>query len=183
MTNRETKISKSLSYVLRHKPESIGLTLDKNGWASVADILKNSKRRFSFEELKYVVENKDKKRFSFNDDLTLIKANQGHSVNVDLEFQQVIPPDILYHGTAKHFLEAIQQKGLLKGERHHVHLSTDIQTASKVGKRHGKLVILAIDAKTMHEDSHKFYLSDNKVYLVDTVPPTYLTVVESFRKG
>ncbi len=179
MTNREIKISQFLSYVLRHKPESISLTLDKNGWARVADILENPKCRFSFEELKQIVENNDKQRFSFNDDLTLIKANQGHSVKVELDLSEVIPPDTLYHGTAKHFLKAIQQKGLLKGKRHHVHLSKDIQSASNVGKRHGKLVLLAVDSKKMHEDGHKFYLSDNHIYLVDYVPANYLTVISA----
>ena len=175
--NREIKISQFLSYVLRHKPESIGLTLDKNGWASVAEILNNSKLSFSIEELKQVVENNDKKRFSFNDNLTKIKANQGHSVKVELEFQQIIPPEILYHGTAKRFIKSIQQKGLLKGERHHVHLSKDLKTASSVGKRHGNVVILLIDTKQMYQDGYQFYLSDNQVYLVDYVPPNYLTIV------
>jgi putative RNA 2'-phosphotransferase len=174
---RKVKISKFLSYVLRHNPQSIGLALEKNGWASVADILKNSKVHFSFDELKYVVENNDKKRFLFNDDFSLIKANQGHSVKVELKFEEIIPPETLYHGTAKHFLASIQQDGLLKGKRHHVHLSKDIPTASNVGKRHGKLVILAIEAKQMHEEGYKFYLSDNQVYLVDHVPANYLTVV------
>jgi len=175
--NQEIKISKFLSYVLRHKPESIGLTLEKNGWASIADILNHSKPHFSLEELKYVVENNDKKRFSFNDDLTLIKANQGHSINAELEFQKIIPPNVLYHGTAEHFLKSILEKGLLKGKRHHVHLSKNIETASKVGKRHGKLVILKIDAKQMHQDDYQFYLSLNQIYLVDYVPPHYLTVI------
>jgi len=172
---REIKISKFLSYVLRHKPQSIGLSIEENGWASVAEILQNSKIRFSFDELKYVVDNNDKKRFSFNDDLTLIKANQGHSVNVALAFQEITPPDILYHGTAEQFLSSIQEKGLLKRKRHHVHLSKDIPTASKVGKRHGQLVILSIDTKKMYEDGYTFYLSDNDVYLVDWVPSDYLS--------
>ncbi len=173
---RKTKISKFLSYVLRHQPQSIGLTLEKNGWASVIKILKNDKVHLSFEELKEVVESNDKQRFSFNDDFSMIKANQGHSVSVELKFEEIIPPDTLYHGTAKHFLPAIQQNGLLKGKRHHVHLSKDISTASKVGKRHGKLVIFAIDAKKMHQDGYKFFLSDNHVYLVDQVPTNYLNV-------
>ena len=129
------------------------------------------------EELKQVVEKNEKKRFSFNENLTLIKANQGHSVQVELTFQEIIPPNTLYHGTAKHFLKAIQQAGLLKGKRHHVHLSKDTQTASNVGKRHGELVTLAIDANQMHQDGYKFYLSDNKVYLVDYIPPKYLTII------
>ncbi|MDM8559564.1 RNA 2'-phosphotransferase [Candidatus Parabeggiatoa sp. HSG14] len=179
MTKREIKISKFLSYVLRHHPESIGITLDRNGWTSVTDILNNSKLEFSIEELKQVVEINDKNRFSLNDNLSLIKANQGHSVKIELEFQEIVPPDILYHGTAKHFLESIQKTGLLKGNRHHVHLSKNVQTASNVGKRHGKLVILTIDTKKMHEDGYKFYLSDNQIYLVDFVPPNYLSINEN----
>ncbi|HIE02471.1 MAG TPA: RNA 2'-phosphotransferase [Thiotrichaceae bacterium] len=175
--NQEIKISKFLSYVLRHQPESIGLSLDKNGWASVADILKNASLPLSLEELKQVVENNDKQRFSFNDDLSLIKANQGHSVKIELAFQAITPPDTLYHGTAQHFLKSIQQQGITKGKRHHVHLSKDIQTASKVGKRHGQLVILAIEAKTMHETGYPFYLSDNGVYLVEEIPPRYFQVM------
>jgi putative RNA 2'-phosphotransferase len=175
--NREIKISQFLSYVLRHKPESIGLTLNKNGWASVAEILNNSKLSFSMEELKQVVEKNDKKRFSFNENLTQIKANQGHSVKVELAFQEIIPPETLYHGTAKRFIKSIQQQGLLKGGRHHVHLSKDIQTASNVGKRHGNVVILLIDTKQMYQDGYQFYLSDNQIYLVDYVPSNYLTII------
>ncbi len=175
--NRELKISKFLSYVLRHKPESIGLTLNNNGWASVAEILNNRKLQFSLEELKFVVENNEKNRFSLNEDFSLIKANQGHSVDIKLEFQQIVPPDILYHGTAQHLLASIQEKGLDKRKRHHVHLSIDIKTASNVGKRHGKLIILAIDAKKMHQDGYQFYISDNNVYLVEEVPAKYLTVL------
>ncbi|EDN65370.1 RNA 2'-phosphotransferase [Beggiatoa sp. PS] len=109
--------------------------------------------------------------------MTLIKANQGHSVNVELKFEKIIPPNVLYHGTAEHFLKSILEKGLLKGKRHHVHLSKNIETASKVGKRHGKLVILEIDAKKMHQEDYQFYLSLNQIYLVDYVPPHYLTVI------
>jgi putative RNA 2'-phosphotransferase len=175
--NLEIKISKFLSYVLRHKPESIGLILNDNGWASVADILKNQQLHFSLEELKFVVANNDKNRFSLNEDCTLIRANQGHSVDIKLEFKKIIPPDILYHGTAQHFLPSILEQGLEKRKRHHVHLSIDIKTASKVGERHGKLIILTIDTKKMHEDGYQFYLSDNNVYLVDKVPKNYLSVL------
>ena len=175
--NQELKISKFLSYVLRHKPESIGLTLNNNGWASVAEILKNQQLNFSLEDLKFVVENNDKNRFSLNEDFTLIKANQGHSVDIQLEFQKIVPPDILYHGTAQHLLASIQEKGIEKRQRHHVHLSIDIKTASNVGKRHGKLIILAIDTKKMHQDGYQFYLSDNNVHLVDEVPAKYLAVL------
>jgi len=175
--NRELKISKFLSYVLRHKPETIGLTLNDNGWASVAEILKNRQLHFSLEDLKFVVDNNEKNRFSLNENFTLIKANQGHSVKIELEFEKIVPPEILYHGTAKHFLPSIQEKGLDKRDRHHVHLSIDIKTAANVGKRHGKLIILAIDTKKMHENGYQFYLSDNNVYLVDDVPVNYLTVL------
>jgi putative RNA 2'-phosphotransferase len=181
--NREIKISKFLSYVLRHQPQSIGLNLDKNGWARVDEILKNASLRFSIEELKQVVNNNDKQRFSFNEDFSLIKANQGHSVKIALAFQSVTPPDTLYHGTAQHFLKSIQQQGLLKGTRHHVHLSQDIETASKVGRRHGQLMILRIEAKRMYEEGYAFYLSDNHVYLVDTVPPRYLQVISNETKS
>lgn len=176
--NRETQISKFLSYVLRHHPDSIGLKLEKDGWASVEEILNNSPLQVKLDELKYVVENNDKRRFSFNDDFTKIKANQGHSVkNLELEFKEVVPPEVLYHGTAVPFLKAIQENGLNKGQRHHVHLSKDIQTATKVGKRHGEVVILAIASQRMYQAGYKFYLSDNEVYLVDLVPVEYLKVL------
>lgn len=176
MNHREIKISKFLSYVLRHQPEAIGLTLDHNGWVPVADLLEKAPLNLSWQELKQVVESNEKKRFAFNEDFTLIRANQGHSVKIEMEFSPTIPPDLLYHGTATKFLVAIEQQGLIKKQRHHVHLSKDVQSAAQVGKRHGKLIILVIDAKKMHETGYQFYLSDNGIYLVDEVPPAYLTI-------
>jgi putative RNA 2'-phosphotransferase len=177
--DRELQISKFLSYVLRHQPQTIGLTLAANGWAPVEALLSNSSLPINFEELKYVVEHNDKQRFAFNEDLTLIRANQGHSVKIAMNFQEIIPPTVLYHGTAQHFLPSILQKGLLKGKRHHVHLSKDIQTASKVGQRHGKLLILKVDTEKMVAAGHQFYLTDNQVYLVKHVPPNYLSKLNS----
>ena len=175
---RETRIGKFLSYVLRHHPDSIGLTLEHNGWASVKDILNNSQLAVSFEELQWVVEHDAKNRFSFNAELTKLKANQGHSVNIELTFKAIVPPPVLYHGTALHFLESIQTLGLQKGNRHHVHLSKDLETAAKVGRRHGKLVILEINSQAMYETGYPFYISENDVYLVDEVPTNYLVVLD-----
>ena len=175
--NRAIKISKFLSNILRHHPQAIGLHLEENGWAKVSDILEKSYLKFSLEELKEVVEQNDKKRFSFNEDLSLIRANQGHSVDVRLEFKSVIPPDILYHGTHRAALKSIQQQGLKKGKRHHVHLSKDIHTATQVGKRYGEVVILAIKAGDMCRAGYLFYISENEVYLVDKVPVNYLQVL------
>lgn len=174
---RAIEISKFLSYILRHHPQSIGLHLDENGWAKVNDILEKSHLQFSFEELKYVVDQNDKRRFSFNEDLTLIKAHQGHSLDLRLEFKDVTPPEILYHGTHRTALKSIQQEGLKKGTRHHVHLSKDIQTATQVGKRYGKVVILVIEAGKMYRAGYPFYISENEVYLVDEVPIHYLKVL------
>jgi putative RNA 2'-phosphotransferase len=178
MNHREIKISKFLSYVLRHQPEAIGLTLDRNGWVPVADLLEKAPLNLNWQELKQVVQLNDKKRFAFNKDFTLIRANQGHSVKIEMEFLPTRPPNLLYHGTAEKFLTAIQQQGLIKKQRHHVHLSKDVQSATQVGKRHGKPIILLIDAKKMYETGYPFYLSDNGVYLVDEVPPVYFTVLK-----
>lgn len=139
------RTSKFLSLVLRHKPEEIGLSLDKNGWADVKDLLYrinvlnkiHGTEEFTFEELEEVVRDNNKKRFAFNEDKTKIRANQGHSIDIDLNLKAVIPPDILYHGTATRFLSSIYKNGLEKQNRQHVHLSPDPETATKVGQRHG----------------------------------------------
>lgn len=175
--NRVVKISKFLSLVLRHKPETIGLTLDKGGWASVFELLQACERHglpITLKELHAVVAFNDKKRFSFNDDGTLIRANQGHSVKVELGYQPQEPPEILYHGTVERFLPSILAKGLLKGQRHHVHLSPDIATATKVGVRRGQPVILSIKSGQMHRDGYTFYQSTNGVWLTDHVPVAYI---------
>ena len=172
------QFSKFLSLILRHQPEKIGISLDAQGWTSVAillDALKKHGQAIDFTMLKKIVDENDKKRFSFNDDLTMIRASQGHSVEVELYDQPMIPPDILYHGTAKHFVDSILEKGLIKGSRHHVHLSTDQETAIKVGGRHGKAVVLVVSAKQMYMDGFVFFRSDNLVWLTDHVPVKYLS--------
>ncbi|HVT79478.1 MAG TPA: RNA 2'-phosphotransferase [Phycisphaerae bacterium] len=169
---RATKISKFLSLVLRHKPEEIGITLDEHGWVDVTDLriaMDRHGRTVSREELEHVVATNDKKRFAFSDDGTRIRASQGHSVEVDLKLEPVVPPEMLFHGTATRFVEAIRREGLKKMSRQHVHLSADEATASKVGVRHGKLVILRVKAGEMHRAGHAFYLSANGVWLVEAV--------------
>jgi putative RNA 2'-phosphotransferase len=169
--------SKFLSLVLRHQPEVIGLSLDEAGWASVADLiaLANShKHSLSLELVREVVLTNDKKRFAFNADGTKIRASQGHSLAVDLELQPVSPPAVLFHGTATRFVDSIKRQGLVPGSRQYVHLSTDIETATKVGQRHGKPVILLIEAKQMFAAGHKFYVSENGVWLTAAVPTDFI---------
>jgi len=176
----EIKISKFLSLVLRHNPESIGLNLDQNGWADVAELLEASeKAKFPITslELQTVVVNSDKQRFAISEDGTKIRANQGHSTAVDLDYISTIPPDILYHGTAERFLSSILSLGLVKGNRHHVHLSSDLLTAQKVGSRHGKPVILKIMSLLMYEEGYQFFQSKNGVWLTDHVPVSYLKLL------
>ena len=175
--SRLVKISKYLSKHLRHEPERIGLELAPGGWVSVDELLaacKNHSFPINPAELKEVVANNDKKRFSFDETGTLIRANQGHSVEIDLQLEAVVPPDVLYHGTGHGAVEAILREGLCKMLRHPVHLSTDITTAKKVGMRHGRPVVFIVDAAGMHEEGYTFYCSENGVWLVDNVPPHYL---------
>lgn len=172
-------ISKLMSLVLRHKPEAIGLQLDENGWASVQELIQKineNGNRVNFDIINTVVDTNDKKRFSFNADKTMIRANQGHSLEVELNLKAVIPPDTLYHGTTERFVDSILKEGLKKQQRQHVHLSIDITTAKSVGSRHGKPVILNINAKAMTAAGFLFYLSDNGVWLADSVPVEYITV-------
>jgi putative RNA 2'-phosphotransferase len=177
MTEQQrTKISKRLSYILRHAPDSVGLTLDENGWASVHDLMSKFGRPLSIEDLKEVVETNEKKRFAFNDDLTKIRASQGHSIEIDLAYQPTTPPDFLFHGTATRFIESIKKDGLLKGSRHHVHLSLDEVTARKVGARHGSPVILTLKSKEMYEAGYVFYVSENDVWLTDHVPTRFIMI-------
>jgi putative RNA 2'-phosphotransferase len=175
--SRLVKISKYLSKHLRHQPERIGIKLAPGGWVSVDELLAAC-IHYSFPinriELNEVVATNDKKRFSFDSTGTLIRANQGHSVEVDLQLEPVIPPDVLYHGTGHATVEAILREGLCKMSRQHVHLSSDMTTARKVGARHGRPVVFAVDAAAMHEKGHSFYCSENAVWLVAHVPPDYL---------
>jgi len=177
---REVKISKFLSLVLRHQPEKIGLDLNQNGWASIPELLRAcSQNKFSITlaELQTLVANSDKQRFSISEDGTKIRANQGHSISVDLDYIPTIPPDILYHGTAERFLSSILSLGLVKQNRHHVHLSGERLTAQKIGSRHGKPVILKILSLKMHEEDYQFFQSKNGVWLTDHVPIAYLNVL------
>lgn len=173
--------SKFLSRILRHAPEVIGLTLDSNGWAKVDDLLRLSHAKgtkLTRELLEEVVATSDKKRFAFNEDGTRIRANQGHSVKIDLALAAIAPPPFLFHGTATRFLDSIREEGLRKGNRHHVHLSHDKTTAAKVGARHGKLAILIVDTAAMHAQGLLFYRSDNGVWLTEHVPTEFLTFPE-----
>ena len=179
MDTKITKgISKLLSYILRHSPETIKLKLDENGWADVSELIAKFDLydlTLDFELLQYVVENNDKKRFAFNEDKTRIRASQGHSIAVDLNLNQAEPLAYLYHGTVEKFLTDIKLQGLQKMSRQHVHLSADRETANKVGGRRGKPVILTISSGEMHKAGYKFYLSDNNVWLTDVVPAEYIT--------
>ncbi|MDX2216053.1 MAG: RNA 2'-phosphotransferase [Oculatellaceae cyanobacterium bins.114] len=177
---RQTRISKYLSKHLRHTPEQLGLTLAIGGWVSVDELLSAcAAHQFPITraELEKVVAANNKQRFSFDETKTRIRVNQGHSIDVDLELHSQIPPEVLYHGTGEQSVPAILQSGLLKMSRHHVHLSEDVETARKVGMRHGRPVVLAIAATTMHQDGLTFYCSDNGVWLVDEVPPQYLKIL------
>ncbi|HBE16965.1 MAG TPA: RNA 2'-phosphotransferase [Cyanobacteria bacterium UBA11149] len=175
--NRLVKISKYLSYHLRHHPDKIGISLAPGGWVDVDELL-DASRRDSFyisrTELNEVVAHNDKQRFSFDETDTKIRANQGHSVEIDLQLSAAIPPDALYHGTGQKTVKSILQEGLRKMSRHHVHLSPDLATAKKVGARHGSPVVFTINTLAMQRDNYTFYCSDNGVWLVDYVPPEYL---------
>jgi putative RNA 2'-phosphotransferase len=170
-------ISKFLSLILRHKPEEIGVTMDVNGWVDIDELLEKCavhKVDLNFETLEEVVETSDKQRFAFNEDYTKIRANQGHTLAVDLQLHPTVPLEFLYHGTIEKFLGAIKLHGLQKMKRLHVHLSKDMETDITVGSRRGKPVILKIHALKMHRDGYPFYVSQNGVWLCDHVPSTYL---------
>lgn len=168
------KKSKYLTKLLRHEPED--LEIDKNGWVKTKDVIR--KLTLSFQDLEKIVETDDKNRFSFDIHKKRIRANQGHSIDVDVELKEIVPPDILYHGTSSKYIDSIYKTGLEKRKRNHVHLSKDIETAEKVGKRHGgNLIILEIDSKKMYEEGVKFFISENKVYLVEKVEKKYLKII------
>lgn len=178
MNRRLVTVSKFLAKHLRHAPAELGLTLEAGGWVSVDELLAASSRigfAISYDELIECVETNDKKRFAIDAAGDRIRANQGHTVAVDLQLQAAQPPDVLYHGTVERFIAAILAEGLKKGKRHHVHLSADIETARRVGARRGKPVILLVDAQRMHERGVTFFLSANGVWLTDAVPAEFLT--------
>ncbi len=176
---RLVKISKYLSKHLRHRPERLGLELEPGGWVGVDALLRAcARQRFPIDraELEEVVWRNDKRRFAFDESETKIRAQQGHSIPVDLELEPVEPPPVLYHGTAERNVAAILDYGLEKMGRHHVHLSPDAVTAERVGGRRGRAVVLTVDAGAMRRDGWPFYRSGNGVWLVDRVPPEYLRV-------
>lgn len=172
------KISKFLSLILRHQPEYIDLSLTKKGWADVEELIEKSMIKniyFSKQELQEIVDTNDKKRFAFNEDLSQIRANQGHSVKtIDLELQAIKPPKILYHGTVEKFIDSIKNQGLQKSSRQHVHLSNEIETANKVGSRRGKPIILRVLSQEMYEEGFSFFQSENGVWLTDHVPNKFI---------
>lgn len=171
-----TSLSRFLSLILRHKPETVGISLDSQGWTNVEELITaiNKQQPFTQEVLEEIVATDSKQRYTFNEDKTLIRANQGHSVPVDLGLTPVTPPDYLYHGTAEKYISSIEEQGLLPKSRQYVHLSIDLTTAKQVGARHGDPVVISIAAKQMHEDGYQFYLSKNNVWLTERVPAKYL---------
>ena len=177
MDKRLITVSKYLAKHLRHSPHELGLELQPGGWVPVDDLLSAAEQNgfpISYDDLVECVETNDKQRVAFDVSGELIRANQGHSVEVDLQLEEREPPETLYHGTVERFLSSILEAGLVRGKRHHVHLSKDVETARKVGSRRGKPVILTVDAGRMHRDGHKFLLSVNGVWLTEAVPPKYL---------
>jgi len=178
MTPKEAiRTSKFLSLILRHEPEQVGLQLDEAGWVAVDELLQAVNRHgisLAREQLDHIVATSEKKRFAFSDDGLRIRANQGHSVEVELGYAPATPPDLLYHGTPEKFVATIRREGLLKMQRHHVHLSADKATTLKVGARRGRPVLLTIRAGDMHPAGHVFYRSANNVWLVDHVPPEFI---------
>ena len=175
---RSIRISKFLSLVLRHDPSAAGITLDAEGWVNVHELLTGASNHgvsFTLAELEEVVRTSDKQRFALSVDKQRIRANQGHSVNVDLRLVPETPPAVLYHGTVERFVSSIMTSGLEKRARHHVHLSPDLATATKVGSRRGQPVILKIAAANMHAAGFQFFRSANGVWLTDQVPPEYIS--------
>jgi putative RNA 2'-phosphotransferase len=173
-TDKLIQTGKYLAFVLRHDPGSIGLTLDKNGWADIDELISKSKRPLTRELIEEVVRTNNKKRYRISEDGSKIRASQGHSIEVDLGLEPKKPPKYLYHGTAERFIDSILSKGIEKRSRQDVHLSLDEKTAEKVGKRHGKPVILRVKAGEMHSQGYVFRLSDNKVWLTGIVPPHFI---------
>lgn len=180
MKNKEyVELSKTLSWALRHKPEGLGIQLSEDGWTNTQILIQQMNaygKSIDLETLITIVETNDKKRFAFNADQSMIRANQGHSVGVDLGYVKKNPPVILYHGTAQKNQSSILRTGLVKKARHHVHLSTTLETALQVGQRHGKPMVFKVRAKDMAENGYDFFESDNGVWLTDAVPVEYLSV-------
>ena len=171
--------SKVISLILRHNPGAAGISLDEHGWANVQELIDGINRSdghiLDMEMLEEIVRTDEKQRYSFNENHTLIRANQGHSIPVDVDLEEKIPPDILWHGTGEKYVSSIDRQGLIPKSRLYVHLSSDMETARKVGCRHGRPVIYQVDCRRMVQDGYSFFLSANKVWLTKEVPVQYLS--------
>ena len=176
---KTTNISRYIALLLRHHPEKAGLCLDEHGWVEVEALIQGVRRRYPEFNLDEIVARDSKQRYAYNQDKTCIRANQGHSIPVDVELKQALPPTILYHGTGEKYVESIQKVGLIPKSRLYVHLSTDIQTAIQVGKRHGQPVVYQIDTQQMIHDGFIFYISANHIWLTKAVPVQYLKIIET----
>lgn len=177
MNNQLKTLSKYLSLVLRHQPDEIDIELDENGWARVDELIEKINQKgikIDLTILKTIVETNNKKRFAFNENGDKIRASQGHSISIDLGYTPQKPPSVLFHGTAQQNVESILKNGIEKRSRQHVHLSADVDTALKVGQRHGKPIILQINSASMFEQNHSFFISENGVWLTDFVPSKYI---------
>lgn len=177
--NRDIELGRFISLILRHNPSSVNIKLDGNGYAKVSELIagiNKSGKHIDVETLNRIVKENNKQRFSFNEDKTKIRANQGHSIKIDLNLKKEIPPKILYHGTATRFLESIKKEGLVKKSRQYVHLSKDRETAISVGRRHGKPIVLLIDTEKMVKDGYSFYISENGVWLSENISYKYIKI-------
>ncbi|WP_175017402.1 RNA 2'-phosphotransferase [Rasiella rasia] len=180
---QQTHISKFLSLVLRHKPETIGVQLDQNGWVDINELIEKSNKygiKFNRETLNHIVATNSKKRFAINNKLDKIRASQGHSIEIELGYTSQKPPRTLFHGTSEKSVQSILKKGLKRQNRQHVHLSSDIETAKKVGQRHGKPYIFKVFAEQMFNDNLEFFISENGVWLTENVPEKYLSGQEKW---
>lgn len=175
--DKQIQISKFLSLVLRHRPEMIGIQLDKNGWTDIRDLIEKANHygiSFDRETLHQIVAINSKKRFAFNESMEKIRASQGHSIDIELGYEKRKPPAILFHGTCDRFVDSILKTGLEKRGRQHVHLSSDLDTSITVGQRHGKPFVFKVFAEQMYNDDFEFFISENGVWLTDNVPTKYL---------
>lgn len=180
-SKNDVSLGRFISLILRHKPETIGIRLDEHGWAEVPELLEGinrSGRAIDMETLERIVRENEKQRYAFNQDHTRIRARQGHSLEVDVELQSRTPPDTLYHGTAERFLNSILKDGICRQSRQYVHLSREEETAFAVGRRHGKPVVLVLDAGRMNRDGTLFYCSENGVWMCGHVPPEYILEIK-----
>jgi putative RNA 2'-phosphotransferase len=178
----DVKISRFLSFILRHNPSKIGIKLDNGGWANVGDLITGLSKEFGgirWEDLDRIVREDEKGRYTYSGDGERIRANQGHSLGVDLKLSSVEPPGVLYHGTATRFIDSIMKHGLKKMSRQYVHLSLDKGMAEKIGIRHGHPVVLVVQSALMAKEGHAFFLSENGVWLTYNVPPKYISILSN----